>query len=467
MGFTLSANPGAYVAPTVPLVMFAWIPIVLYLFSRFPAQRALVISVITAWLFLPEAELSLPGIPDYTKLSATSYGVLLATFIFDVGRFTSFRYRWIDVPMTIFCICPLFSSLSNDLGLYDGFAAMVDQTMTWGAPYFLGRIYMNKLSAMRQMAVGIFIGGLTYIPLCLFETRFSPQLHRMIYGSHAFGDFGQSIRLGGFRPTVFMRHGLAVAAFMMAATVIGIWLWRSGTIKQIWGIPMHWLVAAQFLTFLLLRSTGAYFLLLLGLGLLFAGKHFRTALPVFALIGLICAYLYVSAETSTYFTDQIIEFFSRFLPADRIQSLEFRFNNEELLTDRARERIWLGWGGYGRNLVPVDPANPNGPKTIVDSLWIIVFGTHGTVGLVSLMAALLLPVTALFAMRYPARTWGHPQIAPVAVLAMVVILYKMDCLVNALVNPVFVLIVGGVAGLVLKPDRIRPPKPVAQLVRFT
>ncbi|NEO80398.1 MAG: ribbon-helix-helix protein, CopG family, partial [Moorea sp. SIO4G3] len=30
---------------------------------------------------------------------------------------------------------------------------------------------------------------------------------------------------------------------------------------------------------------------LLGVGILFFGKHFRTALPVFLLIGLICSYL--------------------------------------------------------------------------------------------------------------------------------------------------------------------------------
>lgn len=37
----------------VPIVMFGWIPVVFYIFLRYPAQRAVIISFIFAWLFLP------------------------------------------------------------------------------------------------------------------------------------------------------------------------------------------------------------------------------------------------------------------------------------------------------------------------------------------------------------------------------------------------------------------------------
>jgi len=29
---------------------------------------------------------------------------------------------------------------------------------------------------------------------------------------------------------------------MMVAALLGIWLWKAGVIKQIWGIPIKWLV---------------------------------------------------------------------------------------------------------------------------------------------------------------------------------------------------------------------------------
>lgn len=452
MGFTFPSNPFAPVALTVPLVMFAWVPIVLYLFSRYPARRAVITSFLAAWLFLPQAQLELPGIPDLTKASVTCYGVLLATLVFDAKRFSSFRFSWLDVPMTIWCLCPFVTSLTNQLGPYDGVSAALEQTMTWGVPYFLGRIYIGSLEGMRQLAVGIFIGGLVYVPLCLFEIRFSPQLHRIVYGGHAAANFSMTMRLGGYRPTVFMQTGLAVAAFMFVATLIGIWLWQSGTLKQLWGIPIEWLVGSLAVTFILCRSSGALILMVFGLGIMFVARYFRTALPVYFLVALITVYLYVNAETESYVTDQIIDYLSTVFPPERIQSLEFRFNNEELLTDRARERIWFGWGGYGRALVQL---NEYGGLTVQDSLWIIAFGMFGTVGLVSLFTAMLAPVIFLFRFRYPASFWFRPKVAPTAVVGVGITLYMVDCILNAMINPIYIVAVGGISAMVLRPRETR------------
>lgn len=447
MGFFFPNNPFAGPNLVVPLVMFAWIPIVFYLFSRFPPRRAVVISFVTAWLYLPQAAMSLPGLPDYTKVTATSYGILLATFVFDSDRLQSFRFGWLDLPMLIWCLCPLPTALDNGLGLYDGVSSTLGQSVIWGIPYFLGRIYFSDLAGLHQLAMGIFIGGLTYMPLCLIESRISPQLHNIVYGGHAFADFGQSIRLGGYRPTVFMSHGLAVGAFMMASTLIGFWYWQTGTVKKVWKYPIAWWVGALLFTFIMLKSTGAYVNLAIGIGILLAGKYFRTALPVYILIAVMCIYLYINAMTGNYFADQIIETLSRFLEPDRIASLQFRFNNEELLSDKAREQIVLGWGGWGRNLI-----YENGQqKTIPDSLWILAFGVHGLVGLTSLFSALLAPVFSLFWSRYPARLWARPEVASAATLAIALTLYVLDCLVNAMVNPLYILISGGIAGVVLKP----------------
>jgi hypothetical protein len=451
MGFVFISNPFAGPNLVVPLVMFAWIPIVIYLFSRYPARRAIVISFVGAWLFLPQAVLPVPGLPDYDKIAATCYGALLATCIFDVGRFSSFRFGWIDIPMAIFCLCPLASSLSNGLGEYDGMAAVLSQTVTWGIPYFLGRIYLNSLNGMRELAIGIFVGGLVYVPLCLFEMRLSPQLHRIVYGGFASADFSQTVRLGGYRPTVFLSHGLAVGAFMMAATLIGLWLWQTGTVKRLWNIPVKWLVAALFVTFILTRSTGAYALLAGGIAILFIGKNLRTAIPAFILIAGILAYLYVNSASGNYVADQIVESLSKVLPEDRVASLEFRFNNEELLSGKAREQMVFGWGGYGRSLL-IRP--DDGKLTVPDSLWINIFGQNGLVGLVSLFVSMLLPTFSLFWMRYPARLWANKRVASAAVIALVTALYMIDCLINAMINPIYILAAGGLAGLVLKRERI-------------
>ncbi len=442
-------------SPIAYIALYGWIPFVLYLFKRVPAQKAVVMSFIIAWLFLPEAQIVLPGIPDLTKMSATSYGILLATFVFDVKRFSAFRFSWIDVPALIFCICPIATSLSNGLGLYDGVSAVLIQVVTWGIPYFLGRIYLANLEGAQQLATGIFLGGLAYIPFCLYEVRMSPQLHLMLYGFRAHSSFGQNVRWGGFRPTVFMKHGLAVAAFMMAASLIGLWLWKSGALKKVSNIPISWLAIALVVTFLLCKSTGAYFLLAFGFVLLYLCWQIRTALPVLLLALTIVAYLFISSQTDAYVTDQIVEGLSNVLPAERVQSLAFRFNNEEILADIARERPLLGWGGWGRSLL----LDENGKMlTIPDSLWIIEYGEKGAVGLVSMMALLLLPPVTVLMQRCPPKLWMKPEYAPLAALSMAVVMYTIDCLLNAMINPIYVLACGSLSGIALRPLTSRSRK---------
>lgn len=437
-------------------VMVLWIPVVLYLFQSFPAKRAVVISFLVAWLFLPQMAISLPGLPDYTKVTATGYGILLATFIFDVGRFQSFRLGWLDVPMLIWCICPFFSSMANDLGPYDGFSSTLTQIAVWGVPYFLGRIYLNDPLGLRQLAIGMFAGGLAYVPLCLFEVRMSPQLHAIIYGGHAFSDFSQSIRYDGFRPTVFMIHGLAVGAWMMAASLIGLWLWQAGTFKKFQNIPMNILVVVMLVTLVLMKSTGALALMVIGVGIFVVGWQLRTSILVPIIAVSIAIYLYFNSVTETYFTDQLIGYASQIFDADRVQSLEFRFNNEELLSDRAKIRMIFGWAGWGRALI----FDAQGKQlTIQDSLWIIAFGHHGLVGLTSLFSALLLPVVSLFWTKCPAKLWMRKDFAPVAVLGVTVLLYTIDSLLNAMINPVYVLACGGIAGYVMAaPVKAKIPK---------
>src|SRR5438067_1065195 len=193
----------------VPVTLFGWIPFVLFLFMILPPRRAVITAFLAAWLFLPMAGYSIHGLPDYTKMSATAMGVVMAAAIFDADRLLSFRPRWVDIPMFTFILSPAVSSYLNGLGLYDGCSEIVRGFVTWGLPYVIGRVYFCDLEGARELAIGLFLGGLVYVPLCWFEIRVSPQLHRWVYGFHAHA-FVQEIREGGFRPTVFMQHGLMV-----------------------------------------------------------------------------------------------------------------------------------------------------------------------------------------------------------------------------------------------------------------
>ncbi|HLO47554.1 MAG TPA: O-antigen ligase domain-containing protein [Kamptonema sp.] len=432
--------------PLVTFVLYGWVPVTLYLFVRYPPQRALVISFIAATLFLPQAAITLPAIGSYTKITAACFGCLLATLIFDPGRLSSFKIGWLDLPMLIWCLCPIPSQLLNNLS---PISPTIGQILQWGLPYFLARIYLSNLSGVRELAMGIFYGGLIYTPFCLYESRMSPQLHRMVYGFTPRLDFGQAIRLGGYRPTVFMEHGLAVGMWMMAAALLGVWLWQTKVIKKVLGFPAKWIAVGLTITFILCRSTGAYIYMVLGVFILLVGKQFRTALFLFLLIAGVSTYLYMGADGSLYSNPYVVKFINSSTDVeDRSQSLAFRIQMEEVLSQRARQQIIFGWGGSGGNHVTNEWGETT---TVTDSLWIIAYGVNGLVGLISFTAVFLLPALSFSWLRYPARSWSNPKVAPVAGLGVVIALYMLDSSLNAFPNAVFVLGSGAISGLLLKP----------------
>lgn len=439
-------------AALIPIVMYGWIPVVFYLFVRFPTQRAVIISFIVAWLFLPQVEIPIPILPPYSKMSATCYGILLATIVYDAGRISSFKPGWLDLPMLVYCLCPIISQTSNG---GSPISPTFNTIITWGLPYFLGRLYLNNLDGLRQLAIGIFAGGLAYIPFTFIEGLKGPILHQMVYGVNAFEDWGQARRLGGWRPVVFMQHGLMVGLWMMTAALIGVWLWQTGTVKKFKGRKIKTLAIVLTIAFFLCRSTGAYSLFAMSLLVLFSAKWFRTSLPLLFIIGYITFYLYMAAS-GQFSSQEVMGVINPIFGEERAASLKFRFDMEEILGDKARQRFLFGWGDSGGNRVYNDAGKD---ISVTDSLWIITFGVNGAVGLASLFSALLLPVFIFCVFRYPARTWSNPKVAPAAVLGVALTMYVFDCVLNAMTNPIFAVIAGGISGLVLKaPESLKPKK---------
>jgi hypothetical protein len=439
----------------IPVVMFGWIPIVLFLFVRFPHQRALIISFVVAWLFMPQTSYPIPLLPPYNKISASCYAILIATIVYDTARITTFKPGWLDVPMVICCLCPILSQVTNG---GSPISPTFAQIITWGLPYFLGRLYLGSLDGLRQLAIGIFAGGLAYIPFTLIEGVKGPILHQMVYGVNAFEDWGQARRLGGWRPVVFMQHGLMVGMWMMTAALIGVWLWQTGTLKKFQGQSIKTLAIVLTIAFFLCRSTGAYSLFAIALLVLFTAKWFRTSLPLLFIIGYIAFYLYIAAS-GQFSSKDVMNVINPIFGEERAASLKFRFDNEEILGDKARQRFLFGWGDSGGNRV----YNQYGKDiSVTDSLWIISFGCNGAVGLVSLFSSLLLPVVVFAAFKYPARTWSNPKVAPAAALGVALTMYMFDCVLNAMTNPIFALIAGGISGLVLKaPESLTTKKTIS------
>jgi hypothetical protein len=154
----------------------------------------------------------------------------------------------------------------------------------------VGRLYFSDLQGMRELILGFFIAGLVYLPFCLWEMRMSPNLHYHIYGFNP-SAFVQAYRGGGYRPVVFMRHGLMTVMFMGMSALCGCALWLSGAKKTLLKLPIAVPVGALAVTTLLSRSTGAQVLMLAGIGALFFMRYARNPLPVVATALFVIAYV--------------------------------------------------------------------------------------------------------------------------------------------------------------------------------
>src|SRR4051812_17255661 len=439
-------------SPLVPIVLFGWIPLVLALFAAMPARRAVITAYIAGVLFLPCTGYKLQGIPDYSRATATSFLVMLGVVLFDSGRLMRFRPSLLDLPMAAFCGAPLLSAVSNGLGVYDGLAAMVHQMILWGIPYLMGRLYLGDVAGHRELAIGMLIGAMVYIPLCLLEVRMSPQLHNWVYGFHAH-QFVQTIRLGGYRPVVFMEHGLAVGLWMGAASVIGVWLWHTGALTRVLNLPMQFVVPALLATFVLCKSSGALVLFILACGALFAAKWLRVRVLLLAMAAIPLVYI-GDRVAGTGLMRRMIDMTAAVSP-DRASSLQTRYSNEVVLVQKAMERPMLGWAGWGGSRVTDEEGHDT---STTDGLWVITLGCDGMIGLAGLLGWQLLPAVAVIRKIRRGALGSVEAAAPLA-LAVVMLMMAIDCLPNAPSAPVYLMISGGLTAL---SAALRRPAPVAQ-----
>ncbi len=431
------------------IALFGWIPCVIVLFVLMPVHKAAATAILGAWLLLPPLRMEIAGLPDYSKATAAVVGIVLSTFLFGSHLLVKFRPRWFDLPMLLWCLTVIVSSLQNGLGIYNGLSDALGQFIGWGLPYLIGRLYFNNLENLRTFAIVMVIGGLCYVLPCLWEIRMSPQLLRTVYGIEVWS----GTRMGGFRPNVFFKTGLELGLFMTAASLTGWWLWRCGTIKRIWGVSFGSVLLPILIgTTVLCRSTGALLLLAIGMFVLWASTRFQTRKLLWALVLFFPIYAALRIP-SIWSGSELVELAKMTLGAERAQSLEYRFKCENLLVAKAIQQPVWGWSGWGRSNVYWEGAiHDEAHSYPADGLWVATLGSKGFAGLILLYTILELPVM-LFLVRFPVRLWRHPEVAPVAVAATLLALDMVDCTLNGFINVIYVTLIGGLIGVT--PTKIR------------
>ena len=306
-------------------------------------------------------------------------------------------------------------------------------------PFFLGWRYLGGATGQRALLVAFALGGMLYAPLMLIEVRLSPQLNTWIYGFFPHS-FAQHMRDGGFRPIVFLPHGLWVGIFMAMAILSALALWRVTPTGKLPFDRLRWLVLAGGLLVVLVlsKSLGALAItLVLGAVVLFSGRRVVTlaAAGVAALV-----LFYPMARGAGVVPVEAVLDLARSVDAERAASFQFRLDNEDLLLAKANEKALFGWGTWGRGFI----YNTWGNRiSVTDGAWIILMNGFGWVGYLAQFGLLCVPV-----MRVALRREIRPE---TAFLAAVLAANLLDLIPNATLESITWMLAGAVAGTILSP----------------
>jgi hypothetical protein len=403
--------------------------------------KGVLAAVIIGWLFLsPLIGIDLPGLPRFNKDAAVAYAIVLGMLMVEGKAIAAFRPKLLDIPMLVWIIVPFFSSITNGLGVTDGLSEIYLRLMSWGIPYFAGRVLIRSPRDVRDAAIWIVLSGLIAVPFALWEIRMSPHLHDTVYGFPV-ARFHMAIRLGGYRPMLFMRHGLEVGLWMATASAAGLWLLLAGrgTVRLL-GYKINSFSLVLFATTILCRSLGSLILLF---GTTAAALFVRsTGLRLVFIALLLTPSVYLSVRlTNIVQAEQLSSIIAIYNP-DRAFSFESRLNQEEFISDHALKRPVFGWGGHNR----YRPTNEFDETTPVDSLTMITLGKNGVIGLVTLLAMNLIP-PLLIVLKLPGKELARPFWAPTIAILLGVTIYSMDALFNAFATPVHIVGLGALAAV--------------------
>jgi hypothetical protein len=359
----------------------------------------------------------------------------------------------VEVLIFLCVVGPFFTSLLNGdpiyigstvlpgVGAYDGISSIIVQVIVL-IPFFLGRHFFRNAADTQKLFSVLSLAGLAYSILLLFEIRFSPQLHNWIYGYYP-SDFIQTMREGGgYRPMVFMGHGLVASFFAMTAAVASATLWRA-RVRVVKSAPAG-AVAAYLSAVLILCKSGAATVYGMVLVPMVSWTKPRFQMRVAAILVSV-ALLYPALRMYDVFpTNTLVEIAST-INEQRAESLRQRFDQEGLLLERASQRFLFGWGRYGRNRVFVeDWRGLGGDSSVTDGLWIIVLGQFGLVGFIAEFGLLSISVfLAAKALRF-AESFSDSVF--LSALALIVAVNIIDLLPNSALSPWSWLLVGSLLG---------------------
>jgi hypothetical protein len=430
--------------------LLAWVPISLLAFRRFPVRIAILINFVGGWAVLPAANYIPSGNPfpywilgtalesNYflTKATVIGFTGILGVFLFDRASYKRFRLTVWDLAIGMWLIAPILSAIANPGNFSEGCKGEIYQLLAWGSPYLIGRLHFTDAQSLRMAAKAFVIGGLAYIPFCIFEIFRGPRIYAWVYGYLPF-QMNAASRYIGYRPVVLLENGNQLGIWMATATLISMWLWRRRTATSIIGIPILLVAIGLFLVTLCCQSTGAIILLLALVPFVFVDpRHLSRTVSIVLVLGILAFAALRIANVVVWRNlvqqNAAAHALDSYLKSVGKQSLGWRLNQDERHMDTALEEPILGYGQWNWW---------SGGVERPWSLWLLVFGMYGSVGLVSLEALLLIP--PLRAVWFPLTRSDIGYTNMRHTLSAAVLISSIDSLLNGSMILPLLLVIGG------------------------
>lgn len=429
-------------------MLFAWPIVVFVLFRSLPLVKAIVISVVAGYLLLPTSPtFNLPLLPAYGKSTAIMFPILIMTFVATRAApllkqkegevYPRWRWGWLPqekrflICFLVIFVAGVFTVLTNSdaiqftqrtlpgLRPYDA-ASLTLTTFVTLLPFLVARKFLARPKDHAVLIAIFAVAALLYSLPALWEVRMSPRLNAQIYGFFPH-DWRQHQRHGGFRPLVFLEHGLRLGVFFaIGALALAAVTLRIGDRKkrQLAVFGLVWLLAVLVLS----KNLTAFIIVCVLLPVLLFLRPRGQALVAGALAASILFYPMMRAANLVPI-ETITSALSTVVDPRRVSSLNFRIKNEDMLLEKANERPAFGWGGWARARV-YDHRGHDISTT--DGTWIIEYGEKGLIGYLARFGLLTIPVIIL-----ALRRGREPLSSATAALAIMLVANLIDMLPNS------------------------------------
>jgi hypothetical protein len=432
-----------------------WPLTIVVLFVRTSIPVALSVSVIGGYLLLPTVMgFNVPLLPRLDKDSIPAFVAILC-LLFGLGRMPQdgpalpgllprSLVGMVLVPLLF--VAAAMTALTNGdrlvygpliipgLGPYDAFSAMQATAVTI-LPLLLARKYLHSAEQHRTLIIVFAVAGLLYSLPALYEVRMSPRLNATIYGFFPHS-WQQHIRGDGFRPLVFLKHGLWLGIFFTCSLIALLGLYR---LKA--GAPDRGRIVLAILWMagtLILAKTLSALIIAIAIMPVILFMPIRLQTLSAALIAM-TVLLYPLLRQADVLPVQKVADTIRLYEPTRAASLQYRLNNEDILLELARERFLFGWGGWGRFRAYDEDTGRD--ASTADGRWVIVLGSGGMARYLGSFGLFALPVLLLF---LRGRQRGVSQAT--AALGLMMAANLTDMLLNGTETPLTWLMAGALLG---------------------